>query len=366
MPAMEGSSLQPLASPHPLVPSLSVVTDERERQGYICSVQRLWGLPRTVSHFPGANPVSLERKHIDLVTRERCMVALKSDGVRYLLVLTTNPEGAGIALMINRAMAMYEVEVWAHFDYFGEGTILDGELVWEYDNYVPRLRYVVFDAVCTMGRRHTDQPYDARMEVVSSLCASNTALFPNSEELERYILAERKVVAMRNAHDLKIVPKRCHFISGMHELWSGRKNAAHRNDGLIFTLCDAPVEINTSTSTFKLKSDHTVDVLVRREGEKALPFCYSAGRLVKLRSVAVERETYRVRMEVNEVVSPILSADQKVVECACTLLGGELILFALKVRYDKDGPNSLKTVERTVFNIVEGLTVEAIQEKMKK
>ena len=39
--------------------------------------------------FPACNPVTLLRQHVPRLARDRYLVALKSDGVRYLLYLTT-------------------------------------------------------------------------------------------------------------------------------------------------------------------------------------------------------------------------------------------------------------------------------------
>lgn len=369
-----------LRSPRPLVPSYSIVGDETERARHIATLQRLWGLPRTVRHFPGSNPISLERKHIGRVVGERCMVALKSDGVRYLLLLTTSPsrEGEGIALMINRAMVMYEVEVWADFDFFSKGTILDGELVWEYANYKPLLRFVVFDVVCAMGRRHVDDPYDARMGVVASVCAEDDSLLFGTSDaaMEDYILAEKKVVAVHNAFGMTIRAKRVLSVENIKTIWEERRKAPHKTDGLVFTICSAPVEINTSSSTFKLKSDHTVDVLVQRaapkwqapgaEGASFLPFVLLEGKPVLLESVDVDGRVVRVGMRVNEVVSPLENEDRRIVECSCSLHDEELVLFPLKARFDKDSPNSARTVQRTVWNILEGLTPEAIWTKLRE
>ena len=57
---------------------------------------------------------------------------------------------------------MYEVEVVAQEEYFAEGTVLEGELVWRHPDEAAML-YLVFDAVLVRGERVTHLPFAERL-----------------------------------------------------------------------------------------------------------------------------------------------------------------------------------------------------------
>ena len=147
--------------------SLCVRNFGRAGNDYWACILQLWRLPSHISHFPGANPMSIEKSDFPRLSEEDYLVALKTDGVRHLLLLTTKPNSAEpIAIMIDRTKRMYEIEIWANEDFFEHGSLYDGELVWEQNVLV----YVVFDAF-------TQRAFDARTSPTANGSRYSTTRF---------------------------------------------------------------------------------------------------------------------------------------------------------------------------------------------
>ena len=122
-----------------LTPSYNVVEEGPQRDAYVRAIAGMWGVPDTFTHNPAPNPISIERKHLGNLRRNQYVVAEKSDGVRYLLLLTRDLQGRNVAVMADRTYRFWEVEVLASAAYFDSGgSLFDGELVWSSagDEYV--------------------------------------------------------------------------------------------------------------------------------------------------------------------------------------------------------------------------------------
>ena len=66
-------------------------------------------------------------------------------------------------------------------------------------------------------------------------------------------------------------------------------------------------------------------------------------------------------MKVNDVVS-----EDVVIECECTIdEDAQLVsIFPLKCRIDKNAPNSIKTIHRTMINILENVEIDELVAKV--
>nr|UMO78765.1 mRNA capping enzyme, catalytic domain containing protein [Pandoravirus belohorizontensis] len=81
---------------------------------------------------PGPNPISVSLAVLRDLNPDEYVVAEKTDGVRYALLLCGDEAGRPMAVMIDRAGRKFEVAVRAAARFFGgTGTLFDGELAWE-------------------------------------------------------------------------------------------------------------------------------------------------------------------------------------------------------------------------------------------
>jgi len=127
----------------PAVPSAALMPDGPRARAVEKAFYDAWMLgPRDAARMqrrnPSPNPVSVSRASLHDLKPEDYVVAEKTDGVRYGLLLCRDHEGHPVAVMIDRAGRKFEVVVRAPGRYFdGMGTLLDGELAWERHIVVP-------------------------------------------------------------------------------------------------------------------------------------------------------------------------------------------------------------------------------------
>lgn len=153
-----------------LIPSgLRVPTDGRVADAVRVEVARFWNLnPHAPPYNPAPNPVSIIRSDLTQLEENDYVVTEKSDGVRYLLILTTvktDTEAHYYAVMMDRACRMFNVSVSAFPKYFS-GSVFDGELV---KNSSGCLVYNIFDVVAACGKCLRQAAYSVRMAMVRGL-----------------------------------------------------------------------------------------------------------------------------------------------------------------------------------------------------
>ena len=263
-----------------ILPSRTRVVAAAEAEAHWADLLAAWGMPPTMGHFPGSHAVPLDRATGRLLRRAgedepAYVVALKTDGVRYVLFLTTRPDADGVprpvALMIDRGKVMYEVCVWANLDFFEGGSVFDGELAWRVDERgqaQDELVFHVFDVVRVRGHLVAGRPFAERLQIIhDSLFRAWKPLA--DDEAEAYIRDENKVALMQHDPVRVVCVPKAHFpLAQMQAVWAGRAACGHRVDGLLFTQCQAPMEVGQTRTLLKWKPKHTVDVALRLHADE--------------------------------------------------------------------------------------------------
>ena len=293
---------------------------------------RMWGTDPSLARFPGPQPVSIERKHIPLLTSKRYLVTEKTDGERYLLLIT-ELDDISYAVLVNRKNQVFLLDIAVQTTVC-KGTILDGELIQTKKN---KFQFLVFDCVCAFGKSFVNSDFVNRLqtaaEVVSNISECKSMDFKIKEfvpltGLERYMT--------------HVMPK-----------------LNHQVDGLIFTPCALPIETGTNYSMFKWKPRYknTVDFSLHRgqwvKRGSNVNWCYHAKILKNSSKTMLQRVTIHVDSTLHEAIQS--SQDDVIVECENISLHPEECWRGLFVRKDKTYPNSLLTYSKTKLNIKENI-----------
>lgn len=338
-------------------PSNASIHDDDEEKFYWSVILEYWKLPPTFRHFPGPNPVSLERSNLDRVRNEDFLAALKSDGVRYLLLLTTKPNSIEpISIMVDRALNMYEVEIWANEEFFYNGSLLDGELVWNNEN---ELHFIVFDVVCLKGIDCIKMNYRKRLEVIYThiLCTDQNL---DDDTIERIISEEEKICARNNQYNLQIFPKNSVSKQRMDDLWNGKKTCSHRNDGIILTLNDAFIHTGTSKHIYKWKPSHSIDIKCYFVDDNWSFFANDNSSDDEI-EITLCIGSFKVEIDVKSKLLVMLQRKSKcVVECLIVIDENIVTLIPERERTDKKTANTMRTIQATILNAQENLSIEEL------
>ncbi|KKF95687.1 mRNA-capping enzyme subunit alpha [Ceratocystis platani] len=223
-------------------------------------VARLLG--RSQTSFPGAQPVSFTREHLRVLMMEDYYVCEKSDGIRYLLYLTTDPRGSEAHYLIDRKNDFwYNNNHNLHFPLcddrqaFHDRTLIDGELVMDDDGdgvMVPR--FLVFDCLTLGGMNLMDRTLDKRLAYFSEkVYRPYKELLTDYPDERKYLPFEVQLKDMQFAYGTEMIFNRV------------IPNLKHGNDGLIFTCRNTPYKHGTDPHILKWKppEENTVDCRLR-------------------------------------------------------------------------------------------------------
>ena len=291
--------------------------------------------------FPIPQPLSFRRTVIKEIMNDDYLVALKSDGVRAMLLMTIF-ETEPISVLVDRKMKFSRVEVWAPRSYFDD-SLFDAEIVVEKENDV----LLVFDAYAIEGKSLLLHEYEKRIELFSNSISSN--------EDENYLIETNRFLIPSNT-GLLVRAKCIQRISFVKESWQRRLMIPHANDGLIFTRNSTHVQ---GCAVYKWKFCHTVDVLIKRNSTSIF-----SGNAKVIKKLVLDKKCFDVDKlkQQNQILVSYFQSSSKnvVVECAVDVdLYRNVITFTpIKIRSDKVHPNSIHTIKETVINHIEDVKVD--------
>ena len=254
--------------------------------------------------FPGPQPVSIERRHFCLLRRQPYLVSEKTDGVRHLLVSTTE----GLVALVNRAFLVEPVKIRVPKD-----TLLDGELV---KTRAGKMLFVVYDAVRVKGE--------------------NLMRAPLTERLEKARGVLKGIIKTAGAP----------FEIRVKSMWTlgspfpDLNSFEYETDGLVFTPINEPIRMGTHETMFKWKPRERITI----------DFCLQNGHELFVQD---RGEPYKEGELHTRNQRPDLP-DGTIVECGY----GDLGWFVEKIRTDKTHANNRRTYFRTLVNIRENIQLQ--------
>ncbi|KAH7348332.1 mRNA capping enzyme, catalytic domain-containing protein [Rhexocercosporidium sp. MPI-PUGE-AT-0058] len=209
-------------------------------------------LDRKNPSFPGAQPVSFARRHLEALMKQDYYVCEKSDGMRYLLYLTTDEQGSEIHYLIDRKNDYWFIPTGAlHFPVprdqqaFHTNTLIDGELVFDkLPGGGTQPKYLVFDCMVLDGNSLMNRTLDKRLayfkERIFDPYKHLLEEYPEEKQYMHFIV-ELKAMQFSYAVEMmfrQILPK-----------------LPHGNDGLIFTCRMTDYKHGTDQNILKWKPE---------------------------------------------------------------------------------------------------------------
>ena len=274
--------------------------------------------------FPGGMPVPISRN--DLPYLKGYSVCEKTDGCRYMCLFTKT----GDAYLINRRMEIYKIAENSHI----KSTLVDGELV---QTHACKYEYLIFDV------------YRSNATCVKYDVIHNRRLMT----MKKYL----PIVFTLDTYSIKMQLKTFYKFSELSSVLNNK--LSHASDGLIFTPLRRKIFHGTDKRTYKWKhpGDHTIDFLLNKS-ENMLYLWDNKMQKVKICDALISDDVKNVINEYN--------CNEFIVECKMVETNDNIKhnWMVLKIRDDKDRPNSMRTYLSTIEIVKENVQIEDMNNYM--
>lgn len=285
----------------------------------------------TSFRFPGALPVTVERKHVASIKYTDFTFTPKADGIRALVVFFRyhiENDWVKMTVLLYRDGTCHLVPGLHTTDEPCDhgGSIFDCELVNTGSNTIALL----FDCYAFSGVSYSKNSLARRIAKCEYFVNSSYSSQPGDPL----------------AFDVKIFHKLhhdniCHFNSYM----TGKHTLNYNVDGVVLV----PVQRKQTSRSFndvqfKFKANHTIDLIILEdEGD------------IYIASYDESDDTYVTKQQLTHI--PLNGKVNDIVECNMTL-DGDLVLFEpFLLRPDKTKPNSDKIIELTINTIKDNVSI---------
>jgi hypothetical protein len=300
--------------------------------------------------FPFGNPVSIERSHVAVIKQLPYWVAEKTDGVRVAIICTRTPGTTqAVSYIMDRMGQLYGLPLLCSQRVF-DGSLFDAELVHEPDTDTYAVQ--VFDVAALHGDACIGKAsFTARRAVLQTLFHASDADWTadrSSALLTGRILSGRR--------DLHFVAKPAFQLTNCDALQTAVSELRHATDGYILTPDgEGASEPGTAWTTYKVKTCHTIDLLWSAntlwygEGDTLYP-------ILDLRIhddadvlITFDKTEFKTDAGCIVEVSPSIRAD-----------GATLHLTFVKARPDRDTPNNVVCVCRTLKSALDNICLDDV------
>lgn len=322
-----------------------------------------------LKRFPGTMPMTLSRRHLDLVCQNDYVCLEKSDGTRYMLFAISTH-----VFLIDRRNKIYPIEpnpeiLSPGFTNRQDNTILDGELT--FNLITNQQEYLIYDVVAIDGDLSiASKGFRERMQAAEAYVAGPRVWVPFCAGLLRLRIKdfyERNQIRQLFDH-IKKDP------SGNYIYFNNDRRdgpLCNLNDGAIFVPVQLGYHIRNSTTLLKWKPPHlnSVDFQMqltpstdakRKEPTVRVMLAYKGdgNEMQKLREVYIP---YKIR---RKWASNIEKYHNSIAEFAYDRGAGEWRY--IRQREDKEIPNFSTTIINTLETIAEAVEREELVLMMEK
>ncbi|KAF7294804.1 mRNA-capping enzyme subunit alpha [Mycena indigotica] len=315
--------------------------------------------------FPGSQPVSFSQADLARLESQDFWVCEKSDGVRVLLVVLTDPStGSQLVYLFDRNNDFYHVD-GLYFPHHENpqhpmlNTIVDGELVYDVDPRTNQetLRLLAFDCLVVNDQNVMSRPLDKRYGRLKEW------FYKPFDKMKR----DHSHVVKTHPFDIRVKEIRMSYHA--EQVFADMPNLQHGSDGLIYTCVNAPYTPATDTNMldnlkWKPPSENSVDfkLILRfppsRDDPSVPDFCAKpvfllqawcgGDRYEQYDSMYVDDEEWERRMKASGE-----QYDDRIVEVHWdpSVNGWRWMRF----RNDKQNGNHRSIVEKIIQSIMDGV-----------
>ena len=288
-------------------------------------------------YFPGAQPVTVERKNFETLKKEKYMICEKSDGERAVLILI-NINDKPMCFIINRNNELYFMDFSFKKEVF-EGSIFDGEIIKtkKTADSEGSWNYLIHDCMVYNGTSFMKISHCLRYACVVDFIT------------KRYI---NKLTDCFNIKT-KLFYK---YGNDLNKTWEHINKTTENNiDGLIFTPINEHIKFGRDYTLLKWKEEHTVDFSVRKIGVK-INLYYIKNKGIQIYKV-LSKGTENYELILKFLTENDLLKKDVIIEFKIPYSG---YFTPYRLRLDKDKPNGEITVINTLKNIEENIKIEEI------
>lgn len=282
--------------------------------------------------FPAPQPVSIEKKDLVKFKQYKYYVSLKLDGVRFLMYFIKDKNDKNQCIIINRALNFYNIYIDAE-DTIYNGTLLDGEIIYNSEKKI--WEFKIHDALILCGNKINKLTHSTRLN--DTKCCIDSFVAKNKDNTLNI-----------NVKEFYEFEKFNNFI----EVY----NKSNNNDGIIFMPENLPVISGTQYSMLKWKpqNKHTFDFLIKESDIGQEAYVFHINNLKVFAKIHNNTEQGKKFIDKTKLLENY--KNECIVEC---IFDKDTNNFdPILVRTDKSHPNSLRTIERTLFNINENIQIE--------
>ena len=269
--------------------------------------------------FPGPQPISIERKHFELLEKNTYAVCEKTDGIRHVCMCFMFGDKK-MCVLVNRALDVYLLPLNMPRKSYECGTIVDGELV---KNTVDgKWYFMVYDAMLVNGVDIKSKNLEDRIM-----------------ESENFVKTIMKV----SKDPLTIKVKTFYNFTQFENCY--KNILPYETDGFVFTPVNEPIRIGTHGTMFKCKPKdrNTIDFKVKKRGTKWGLYIQEKGSLFFQSELPYDQYT---NLQEDDIVE-------------CQYMVDEIPMWwkPIGIRLDKHHPNNRFTYFRTIKNISDDIQV---------
>ena len=271
--------------------------------------------------FPGPNPVSIERADYPKLRAQPYHITEKTDGVRALMMIV-DLDSIHLAVIFDRTLTPYLFPIHAMPRALYQGTVFDGELV--YDALDSRWVFLCFDAINIAGVPVFHLPFSERLRHI----ATSLQFYTPSPSDPGMIRQKLFMPFVR-----EIEPAYMAHVDAMRQRYGV--------DGVIFQPELDRVIYGRHDNLMKLKTVHSVDFLIKNGKLNIYDETSKRNKVIGFPTGALTH----------------LATEGAIVECVQGSDGGWEVLH---VRKDKHTSNNKFTMDKTMLNAREALTLRDV------